>query len=108
MSKRIYDKAPLSFEDQLTLLKNRGLIIEDKPKALCYLKEISYYRLSAYFIPYQNKKDRFNGDTTFRQIIDTYTFDRELRLLIFDCIERIEIAIRTQIIYCMSIHYQDS
>ncbi len=108
MSKLIYNKTPLSFQDQLTLLEIRELIIVDKNKALSYLQEISYFRLSAYFLPYQQKKDVFNSGTSFNQIIDTYTFDRELRLLIFDCIERIEVAIRTQLIYNMAMQYQDS
>lgn len=108
MSKRVYNKTPLSFTDQLELLKSRGLCVDDEPKALSYLQEISYYRLSAYFLPYQAKKDTFNSGTTFKQIIDTYSFDRELRLLVFDCIERIEVAIRTQIIYQMALHYKDS
>ena len=108
MSKKVYDKTPLSFHDQLALLESRGLTIADKNKALAYLQEISYYRLSAYFLPYQQTKDLFNAGTTFKQIIDTYTFDRELRLLVFDCIERIEVAIRTQMIYNMSMHYNES
>jgi abortive infection bacteriophage resistance protein len=108
MSKKVYNKTPLSFQEQLTLLENRGLTINDKTKALAYLQEISYYRLSAYFLPYQQIKDTFNAGITFSQIIDTYTFDRELRLLIFDCIERIEVAIRTQMIYNMAMHYNDS
>jgi abortive infection bacteriophage resistance protein len=90
------------------LLKNRGLVFEDEPKALTYLQEISYYRLSAYFLPYQTAKDNFEANITFEQIIKTYSFDRELRLLVFDCIERIEVAIRTQFIYQMSLHYNDS
>lgn len=108
MSKRNYTKAPLSFADQLALMKARGLIVPDDGKALSYLQEISYYRLSAYFLPYQSQKDHFNKEVTFQQIISTYTFDRELRLLVFDCIERIEVAIRTQFIYCMALHYKDS
>lgn len=108
MSKKIYNKKPLSFQEQLELLKERKLIIDNEPKAINYLQEISYYRLSAYFLPYQKTKDSFNPDTTFKQIIDTYSFDRELRLLVFDCIERIEVAIRTQIVYCMSLQYNDS
>lgn len=108
MSKRIYNKAPLAFQHQLDLLKSRGLEVKDNDKALSYLQEISYYRLSAYFLPYQKVKDTFNLGVTFDQIIDTYSFDRELRLLVFDCIERIEIAIRTQIIYNMATHYKDS
>ena len=108
MNKLNYNKTPLSYKDQLALLEKRGLIINDKNKALSYLQEISYYRLSAYFLPYQKLKDVFNEGTTFKQIIDTYTFDRELRLLVFDCIERIEIAIRTQMIYNMAMQYKDS
>lgn len=108
MSKKTYNKIPLSFEDQIELLKNRGLTFNNEPKALAYLKEISYYRLSAYFLPYQKVKDTFNKGIDFNQIIKTYSFDRELRLLIFDCIERIEIAIRTQIIYSMAHTYNDS
>lgn len=108
MSKKNYNKTPLSFQDQLSLLKQRELIVDNEPKAIDYLQEISYYRLSAYFLPYQKTKDTFNPNTTFKQIIDTYSFDRELRLLVFDCIERIEVAIRTQMVYCMSMHYNDS
>ena len=92
MIKRIYNKRPLSFEGQLDLLKSRGLTIDYGAKALSYLQEISYYRLSAYFLPYQQTKDNFNQGTTFEQIMQTYSFDRDLRLLIFDCIERVEIA----------------
>lgn len=102
MNKRIYNKAPLSFDEQLSLMKKRGLTVDNEEKAISYLKSISYYRLSAYFLPYQAEKDKFNKGITFKQIIRTYTFDRELRLIIFDCIERIEVAIRTQLIYSMS------
>lgn len=108
MSKKNYNKTPLSFRDQVSLLKQRDLIVDNEPKAIDYLQEISYYRLSAYFLPYQKTKNTFNPNTNFKQIIDTYSFDRELRLLVFDCIERIEVAIRTQMVYCMSIHYNDS
>ena len=104
----VYDKIPLSFQDQILLLKSRNLIIEDESEALSYLQGISYYRLSAYFSPYQSFKDKFDNNITFEQIIKTYSFDRELRLLIFDCIERIEVAIRTQFIYQMSLQHNDS
>lgn len=108
MSKKNYNKTPLSFQDQVSLLKQRDLIIDNEPKAIDYLQEISYYRLSAYFLPYQKIKDKFNPSTNFKQIIETYSFDRELRLLVFDCIERIEVAIRTQMVYGMATHYNDS
>lgn len=108
MSKKNYNKTPLSFQDQVSLLKQRDLVVDNEPKTIDYLQEISFYRLSAYFLPYQKTKDKFNPNTNFKQIIETYSFDRELRLLVFDCIERIEVAIRTQMVYGMATHYNDS
>jgi abortive infection bacteriophage resistance protein len=104
----VYNKSPLTFLDQIALLKIRGMHFDNESKALLYLQEISYYRLSAYFLPYQTEKDTFEKQITFEQVLKTYTFDRELRLLVFDCIERIEVAIRTQFIYQMAIQYNDS
>lgn len=108
MSKKQYLKTPLTFEQQLQLLKDRRLVVTNDIKALSYLCGISYYRLSAYYLPYQSTKDTFNEGTSFAQIIQTYSFDRELRLLVFDCIERLEIAIRTQFIYAMATHHGDA
>lgn len=108
MALKNYDKPPISFEQQLTLMQTRGLQVNNEERARRYLSQISYYRLSAYFLPYQKEKDKFNCGVTFDNILDTYTFDRELRLLVFDCIERIEIAIRTQMVYVLSHKYNNS
>jgi abortive infection bacteriophage resistance protein len=112
MAGKKYNKTPTTYSEQIALLKKRGLNIPDEARAIRYLQQISYYRLSAYFIPYQEKKDEFNAGVGFDQILETYKFDRELRLLVFDCIERIEIAIRAQLIYVLahnhnSSHWQD-
>ena len=108
MAKKVFDKNPTSYEEQISLLKDRGLIIPDEARAYRYLQQISYYRLSAYFNSYQKEKNKFNIGTEFNHILDNYRFDRELRLLIFDCIERIEIAIRSQIIHILSKNYNSS
>lgn len=107
-----YNKPHLSYNKQIDLLKSRGLLIPDDSIAIQFLKEISYYRLSAYGLPYQKTKDTFNIGTTFNDLISLYLFDRELRLLMFNTIERVEIAIRAQIIYQLSFkygsHWQDN
>lgn len=103
-----YKKKPLTYTDQVKLLEGRGLIIEDVKRAERYLSEISYYRLSAYYIPFCNTKDHFKEDVSFEHILDLYLFDRELRLIIFNAIERIEVAIRAQIIYQIAHKYNDS
>ncbi len=60
---------------------------------------VSYYRLSGYWKsfeqPYTNNHI-FQENTRFRDVKRLYEFDRKLRLLILDAIERIEIALRTQ------------
>ena len=108
MSEKNYNKIPTTYTEQITLLKKRGLIISDEDRAHRYLQQISYFRLSAYFLPYQQIKDKFNKGTNFDLILDNYKFDRELRLLVFDCIERVEIAIRAQMIYVLAHNYNSS
>lgn len=87
--------------------KNRGLMISDDNRVIHYLDFIGYYRFSAYTIPFQQERSisphQFKPNTTFDDILDCYTFDRELRLLIMDAIERIEVAVRTQISNVMSL-----
>lgn len=97
-----YDKPALSIDDQLSKLTKRGLGIPEPSVARRFLSNISYYRLRAYTYPYQdnNKPDQpFVLATSIDDIMKLYTFDRRLRLLILDAVERIEIALRTQIIY---------
>ncbi len=108
MSGKTYSKPFRSFDDQIALMQSRGLDVPDPVRAKMYLQQINYYRLSAYFLPFQSVNDRFDSGITFEHIIKTYSFDRELRLLVFDCIERIEIAIRTQFIYKLAEKYNDS
>jgi abortive infection bacteriophage resistance protein len=103
-----FEKKPLTLEQQVALLNERGLIIDDVEKAYLYLSNISYYRLSAYwytFLEHPKSEHRFVGNTTFVKVLDTYVFDRKLRLLIFDEIERIEIALRTTLIYHYCLEY---
>lgn len=97
-----YTKLPITIEEQVDKLKARGLKFDSEDKARNYLSNISYYRLRAYTYPFQDnvqENQPFNIEVTFEQIIELYVFDRKLRLLIFDAIEKIEVALRTQIIY---------
>jgi len=103
-----YTKKPLSVSEQVQKLKHRGLIINDVQFAEKTLAQISYYRLRAYTYPFQDNKDPdspFIEKVTFEFIIDLYRFDQKLRILIFDAIEKIEISLRTQIIYHYALQY---
>ena len=99
-----YQKPPLTYNAQLDLLITRGLRVVDRVTALGYLRNISYYRLSAYYLPFKQNEE-FKPNTCVEDIINLYTFDRKLRLLVMDAIESIEIALRSQIIYHLSHTY---
>jgi len=93
-----YTKPPLSFEDQAEKLMNRGLVA-DKNELIHRLQSVNYYRLSAYLYPYRNHDDTYKAGTSLEKIWMHYTFDRQLRLIVMDAIERVEVAVRTQLIY---------
>lgn len=68
-----------------------------------WLKTVGYYRLSAYWLPQelppppgQTRSKQFPVGTQFDDIIDIYVFDRKLRLLIMEAIDRFEIAVRSR------------
>lgn len=101
-----FNKKAISIQDQIELLKSRGLKFIDEYKAGSFLSNVSYYRIRAYTYPFQdndNSNHIFTRDITFEEIIELYDFDSRLRILIFESIEKIEIALRTQIIYNYSI-----
>ncbi len=99
-----YSKHTISIKDQIVRLKKRGLIIADEAAAEQTLQNISYYRLAGYWWPMQVDKVRhtFKPNSTFENVVAIYNFDRELRVLLFGVIERIEIGFRTKLIYHLS------
>lgn len=99
-----YQKPPLTYDAQLDLLIDRGLQVVDRAAALNCLRNISYYRLSAYYLPFKQSEE-FKPNIYFDDIVNLYTFDRKLRLLVMDAIELIEIALRSQVIYHLSHTY---
>lgn len=106
-----YIKPALSFGDQTSLLISRGLIVADPHELETYLQHVNYYRLSGYwYIFKQNNpitgEEEFKPGTTFQMIRERYEFDRNLRLLLMDAIERIEVSIlRTRMVEVFTAKY---
>jgi abortive infection bacteriophage resistance protein len=93
-------KQYLTETELVALLKNRGLIISEEAKAIRYLESIGYYRLSAYMFPFlmlPKEEHQYKEGTTFKQIINLYRFDKKLRMLLLNEIEKVEIALRRAI-----------
>ncbi len=102
-----YNKLHLSISDQIAKLQSRGMQFADITNAEHYLSHMNYYRLTAYWLPYEQSHatHRFQSDTHFEEILKYYVFDRELRLLVLDAIERIEVSVRTQMTYVLTEKY---
>lgn len=74
------------------------MTIPDRVQAEHYLSHISYYRLRPYWQSFETDcaDHKFAPGTNFDHALSTYIFDRELRLILLDAIERIEISARTR------------
>lgn len=120
-----YDKPWLSYLEQLQQLKDRGLTITDEQRALAHLQRIGYYRLSGYWYAFRQRSgacsplsksgipmlkkgktdhlmlDTFKPGAAFQQAVDLYVFDKRLRLLALDALERIEVGLRVDIAHTL-------
>jgi len=93
-----FTKPPLTFEQQADLLIQRG-IIADRELLIQRLSSVNYYRLSGYWHHRKLPDDTFLPGTEFGVIWEQYVFDRQLRLLVMDAVERVEVAVWTQLSY---------
>lgn len=109
-----YTKPHLTVDEQVELLRSRRLVIDDRQAAARWLRMVGYYRLSGYWYPYRQlrpgsehsagqpiREDHFVDGTTFEQITDLYEFDRRLKLLALEAVERIEISMRFRVGYTL-------
>lgn len=110
-----YSKPFLTYDEQVDLLIDRGLIVENRTQALRDLRRLGYYRLSGYWYPFRKRaadhqegtdtpSDLFHYGTSFADIVKICEFDRSLRNAIWPAIEIVEVAIRVAIAYRMGQH----
>ncbi|GHT00740.1 CAAX amino protease [Bacteroidia bacterium] len=101
------NKDSRTIAEQIALLKSRGMLMKDEQTAAFYLNHISYFRLKGYWWDMQTDRVNhiFAPNFYFEDVIERYNFDRQLRLILFDAIEFIEIALRTKLIYHLSQAY---
>lgn len=97
-----YEKPWLSYEEQAERLAERGLLF-NHDELIGRLTDIGYYRLSGYWYIFKSnpgtEDESFVGGTDFEEVWDLYAFDRQLRLIVLDAIERVEVYMRTQLAY---------
>ncbi|MGT2837562.1 Abi family protein [Streptococcus macacae] len=91
-----------TFEEQVAKLVEHGCEnITSEEYAINILKRINYYRLTAYFLPFRDEKTQKynNNKISLEKVYSLYQFDSELRLLLMEYLEDIELYFRTQIAY---------
>lgn len=81
-------------DEQIALLRNRGLSIPNEEQAKDFLFRNNYYRISGYSLTLRSY-DVFHKNATFQNIIDIYNFDYELRHILLQYLEIIEVAIKS-------------
>lgn len=99
-------KYATNIEGQIRLLQAKGMEFEapyDIEKAKEVLLDIGYYRLGFYGQPFEvDEHHTFRAGVTFKDVVDLYYLDSDLRELLFRAIKRIEINFRTQLVYQVS------
>lgn len=99
-----FAKPARTLDQQIDRLIDRGMRVDDRPAARHYLLHINYYRLTGYWLPFEADHDRhvFSAGASFEDVLNVYVFDRALRLLLLDAIERVEVSVRANWAYYMA------
>jgi abortive infection bacteriophage resistance protein len=88
----------LSYAQQIAHLRGAGMVIDDDATAEYWLRHVSYYRLSAYWLYFEHAKGRpgarFRPGTRFSDVTALYDFDRNLRRMVMRGTEHVEVALR--------------
>ena len=105
-------KRATDIDEQIKILKLRGMIIDDEQKAKECLLDIGYYRLGFYWFPFKKtyprkgyRDHKLKSGTRMEYAIKLYYFDFDIRNLFLRYISRIEINFRTKVIYVASNHF---
>jgi abortive infection bacteriophage resistance protein len=98
-------------EQHIDLMRSRGLVVNNEGFAAHWLERVGYFRLTGYALHFRVKDadkrltDSFLSGTRFEDIVELYEFDRHLRVLILDAVERFEVAFRTRFNNAMAARY---
>lgn len=101
-------KPALTYDQQIARLVNdHHLKISNIEFAKEILKKVNYYRLSGYGVGLKNanNKEHYQDTVSIEQLFNLYCFDSQFKNNLMRTIEQIEIELRTQITYYLSIKY---
>ena len=91
-----------SIDEQIELLKSRGLIINDECLAKKTLSNINYFRLSGYLYQFKLPNGEYEPGLTFERLLDLYTFDSKFTRILMYALENVEETLKTRFSYSLS------
>lgn len=96
-----------TLDEQIEILKSKGLIIEDYDRTKEILFRENYFFISGYRHLFMRsiKENRFIDGTTFEELYATFVFDRKIRNIMFKYILIIENNLKSIISYQLSKKY---
>ena len=103
-----------TINEQISLLRTRGMEVDDPDKAKEVLLDIGYYRLGFYWFYFEvdnikkRRRHAFKPGTSLKDAVDLYYFDYELRNTLLKYLTRIEVNFRTKLIYIASNAFPES
>ena len=108
-------KRATTIDEQIELLRSRGMVIKDEKKAREVLSDIGYFRLGFYCFPFEksyprkdNRSHLYKEGSLLSDVVDLYYFDTDLRNILLKYLFRIEVNFRTKLVYIISGIYKDS
>lgn len=110
-----YTKPWLSLDQQVEQLASRGVDVGDRIRAVALLQSVGYYRLTGYLYPFRESEQYVDDEGRTRiRVLNSYRpgtsldhaeavidFDRQLRMLVMEGLERIEVAVRMRVGYVL-------
>lgn len=109
-----YTKAWLPLDKQVERLVARGLEVDDESRAVALLQSVGYYRLTGYLYPFLRSEELVENGRTRNRVLSRYRsgtalhhaeqiidFDRRLRMLVMEGVERFEVALRMRTGYVL-------
>ena len=96
-----------TIDEQVDILKNKGLIIDDEYSVKDTLLRENYFFISGYRHPFMEptKPKMFRKGTSFRELYALFSFDRQLRNIVFKNLLIIENNLKSVFSYQLSKNY---
>lgn len=103
------EKPCLDWDAQVSLLRSRGLVIDDEQQCRAFLMGNNYYRFSGYARYFQKSPEYDDNDfekgTTFTTIKNIYEADEALRPMLLRRLSQVEVMLRSHTAYVIGREY---